>query len=95
MELSTPKPRTFSALGFTLKREISVSTLLQLTAMLLSALWFADRFEIRQETIVSEMRSIRAQIDRMEAREERIEKYLSSKDPHYWQTIAELSKTDR
>lgn len=79
---------------FTIKREIGLGTLLQIGAMLLSAVWFADRFEWKQEAMLQEIAHQQAQLDRIEARTERIEKYLSSKDSRYWQTVAQISKTD-
>jgi sensor domain CHASE-containing protein len=67
-----------------------VSTILQLVAMLLSALWFADRFSLKQETMLQEIQDQRARMERIESKLDRVEKYLSSKDPRYWQTVSEL-----
>ena len=85
---SRPRP------SFTIKREIGVGTLLQIAAMLLSAIWFADRFTLKQEAMAEEIHTQSARIERIEGKLDRIEKYLSSKDSRYWQTVAELQKTN-
>src|SRR5262249_16275167 len=88
LALSTLNGGLFSAMprksGFTINREISLGTIIHILALLLSTLWFADRFALRQEQLVKELRANSEKL-------ERIEKYLSSKDPRYWQRVREFS----
>jgi len=79
---------------WTIKREIGIGTVLQIAALLLSSLWFADRFQMKQEMMIEEIQSQREAIQRIETKLNRVEKYLSSKDSRYWQTVAELEKTE-
>lgn len=72
-------------MGLTIKREISIGTLLQLGGLLLSALWFAQRTTIKQDETLAELRVVHARVDRME-------KYLSSKDPAYWEIIRRIDE---
>ena len=64
----------------TFKREISIGTLIQLVTLVISGIWFLSRVSLKQEQILLEQRNDRA-------RWERVEKYLSSKDSHYWEII--------
>jgi len=92
--LSVPRPAIASS-RWTIKREIGIGTLLQIAGMLLSAVWFADRFSWKQEQMLDEIRASRSATQRLEEKVDRIEKYLSSKDSRYWQTVAELQKTEQ
>jgi hypothetical protein len=79
----------------TIKREISLGLLLQLLGFLISGAYFAARFEGRMDAVLENEGRIAATVDEIRAREERIEKYLSTRDPHYWQTVKTLEEEKR
>jgi hypothetical protein len=62
------------------KPEVSIGALIHLAVLIVGGILFLNRVASNQKQILDDLR-----IDR--ARWERVEKYLSSKDPHYWEII--------
>lgn len=77
--------------SWTVRREISIGTLLQILAILISSLFYVARFEWRVDQLLEENKQMREELLRSSERAERIERYLSSKDPRYWQSQREFS----
>jgi hypothetical protein len=88
-------PHMAKKVGFTIKREISLGVLLQLLTFLVSGVYFVARFEGRMEFLIDNQAHISAALEEVRAREERIEKYLSTKDVRYWQTVKTLEEENR
>jgi hypothetical protein len=68
----------------TFKKEISWGAIVQIATFIISGVVFWDRVATQQKEIIDGMREDRQRI-------ERIEKYLSSKDSHYWELIQKMS----
>jgi hypothetical protein len=81
--------------GFAIKREISLGVLLQLISFLISGIYFVARFEGRTEFLIENQARMAVAIEEIRVREERIEKYLSSKDAKYWQSVRDLEEEKR
>jgi hypothetical protein len=64
----------------TFKPEISIGTILQIAMLIVSGILFINRVSTKQTEILQELRTDHA-------RWERVEKYLSSRDSHYWEII--------
>ena len=76
-----------------IKREISfVANLVQALALLASGIYFVARYEAQSDTAISKQTEILQDLREIRAREERIEKYLSSHDPNYWETAHKLEE---
>jgi len=70
----------------TFKPEISIGTIVQIVVLVASGILFINRVSRDQTQILQELR-----VDR--TRWERVEKYLSSKDPHYWEIIRHFDES--
>jgi len=68
----------------TFKKEVSVGTLIHLVGLAVTALLFWDRMDQRQKQLIEEAEQSRKRL-------ERVEHYLSMKDPSYWQMIREMN----
>jgi hypothetical protein len=81
--------------GFTIKREMSLGTLIQILLLLVSGIFYVARVEVRTNEVLAEQQKILSGIELVSAHLDRIEKYLSSRDAHYWQTIKQFEDAAR
>ncbi|MHB8613961.1 MAG: hypothetical protein ACYDAL_16290 [Candidatus Dormibacteraceae bacterium] len=71
-----------------IKSEISLGSLLQVAALLATFITFGVRMETKVNAAIADLRT-------MEEKTDRIEKYLSTKDSHYWETAKRLADPSR
>jgi hypothetical protein len=77
---------------FSIKKEISLGTLVQVIGFLVSGVYYVARFEARADQAEQAQKEVRLIVEEIRAHEERVEKYLSSKDSHYWETVTRLQE---
>jgi hypothetical protein len=70
------------------KSEISIGTIFQIVTLLVTLISFGVRIETKANTLIGEARATEEKTDR-------IEKYLSMKDSHYWETAKKLADSAR
>ncbi len=68
--------------------KISIGAILQILGLLVSGIYYVARVE-------TNMTQTRTTLEEIRSRQVRIEKYLSSKDPHYWQSVGDLSTEEQ
>jgi hypothetical protein len=69
--------------AFAIEWKISLGAILQIAGLLVSGIYYVARVE-------GNMTQTRSTLEEMRSRQERIEKYLSSKDPNYWRVVGDL-----
>jgi hypothetical protein len=63
--------------------KLSLGTILQIVMLLISGIYYVARVERNQAEMHNTLEEVRS-------RQERLEKYISSKDSHYWQAVGDL-----
>ena len=80
-------PSTSAKSGFRITREISLGMILQLAAFTVSGIFYVARVENRVDELLREQKEMHQEIREITRNVGRVEKYLSSKDPEFWQKI--------
>ena len=76
--------------AFSVEWKISIGTILQILGLLASGIYYVADQHDRAARVESNMIETRTTLEEIRARQVRIEKYLSSKDAHYWQSVGDL-----
>lgn len=85
----------FSVTRERMRRRLSPGVLLQILLLLVSAIFYVARTEMVTREILRNQNEMMSKLEEVRVRSDHIEKYLSSRDPHYWQSIKELENSAR
>ncbi len=78
-----PSPTMPKKPAFAVEWKISLGAILQILGLVVSGIYYVANVEHNQA-------ETRRTLEEDHSRLERLEKYISSKDPHYWQAVGDL-----